>query len=130
MREEIYITIVMFAVSIAGSIWKKNDRKWGVLFMFLASVAGSLTAGMGIRFREIVEGPYALLDAALSVCCASIFVWLFYCCGGFENIYNSICKIKNKTLKAFAVLLFIAMPAALTGFAAASVLTTGKIVAV
>lgn len=129
MREEIIITLVMFIVSAAGSIWKKNDRKWGVLFMFIACIAGSLVAGMGIRFREIVEGPYALLDAALSVCCASIFVWLFYCAGCFENIFNSIAKIKNNVVKAFAVLLFIAMPAALTGFAAASVLTTGKIVA-
>lgn len=129
MREEIYIAIVMFVVSAAGSIWKKNDKKWGVLFMFLASVAGSLVAGMGIRFREIVEGPFGMLDSALSVCCASVFVWLLYSNGTFDYMYGTISKIKNKTLKAFAVLLFIALPAALTGFVTSSILTTGKIVA-
>ncbi len=74
MREEVIIAIVMFAISVAGSIWKKNDKKWSVIFLIVAAVAGSLVAGMGIRFREIVEGPYALIDSALSVCCASVFV--------------------------------------------------------
>ena len=129
MREEIYIAIVMFVIAIAGSVWKKNDMKWSVFFMFVASVAGSLTAGMGVRFREIVEGPFGLLDTALSVCTASVFVWLMYSSGSFDMLFNSICKIKNRTLKAFAVLLYIALPAALTGFATSSVLTTGKKVA-
>lgn len=129
MREEILIAIVMFAVTIAGSVWKRNDRKWSVLFLLLASVAGSLVAGMGVRFREIVEGPFGFLDVSLSVVCASIFVWLCYVGGTFNAMFSGISKIRNSLLKAAATLLFIALPAALTGFAMASVLTTGKIVA-
>lgn len=128
MREEILIAAVMVAISVIGSVWKKNDRKWSVVFLLAAAVAGSLVAGMGIRFREIVEGPFGFLDSSLNVVCASIFVWLLYIGGCFDSIFASITKIRNRVVKSFAVLLFIALPAALTGFTMASVLTTGKIV--
>lgn len=128
MREEILIAAVMIAISVIGSEWKKNDRKWSVVFLLAAAVAGSLVAGMGIRFREIVEGPFGFLDSSLNVVCASVFVWLLYVGGCFDSLFAPITKIKNRVVKSFAVLLFIALPAALTGFTMASVLTTGKIV--
>lgn len=128
MREEILIAIVMFAISIIGSVWKRNDRKWSVVFLLAAAVAGSLVAGMGVRFREIVEGPFGFLDSSLNVVCASMFVWLLYAGGVFDAMFASISKIKNNAVKSFAVLLFIALPAAFTGFAMSSILTTGKIV--
>lgn len=128
MREEILIAAVMIAISVIGSVWKKNDRKWSVVFLLVAAVAGSLVAGMGIRFREIVEGPFGFLDSSLNVVCASVFVWLLYVGGCFDSLFAPITKIKNRVVKSFAVLLFIALPAALTGFTMASVLTTGKIV--
>lgn len=128
MREEILIFAVMFAISILGSIFTKNSRKASVAFLLLGALAGSLVAGMGIRFREIVEGPFAFLDSALSICCASLFVYIINEAGVFKGILESVSKIKNTYLKSFAVLLFIAFPAMLCGFATASVLTTGKLV--
>lgn len=128
MREEILIAAVMIAISVIGSVWKKNDRKWSVVFLLAATVVGSLVAGMGIRFREIVEGPFGFLDSSLNVVCASVFVWLLYVGGCFDSLFAPITKIKNRVVKSVAVLLFIALPAALTGFTMASVLTTGKIV--
>ena len=118
----------MFLISIGGSVATRNDRKWSVFFLFLAAVAGSLVAGMGIRFREIVEGPFGFLDSMLCVCAASVLVMLLDRSGAFAYLADRLFSIKNTTLKAFAVLLFIALPAMLTGFAGSSLLTTGKLV--
>ncbi len=128
MREEIYVALVMFAISIAGSIATKNNKKWSVFFLFLASVVGSLTAGMGIRFREIVEGPFGFLDSLLCVFAATLFVFCLNKSGAFELLFKKISGVKNSVLKAFLVLFFVALPSMLTGFAGASILTTGKLV--
>lgn len=128
MREEVLVAIVMFAISIAGSVATKNDRKWSVLFLLLASVAGSLAAGMGVRFREIVEGPFGFLDSMLCVCCATVFVSALDRSGAFRLLFARFCAIRNRVLKAFAMLFLIALPAMLTGFAGASLLTTGRLV--
>lgn len=128
MRNELIVAIVMFLISIGGSIATKNDKKWSVLFLFLAAVAGSLAAGMGIRFREIVEGPFGFLDSMLCVCSASVLVAVLDRAGAFVLLYSKISKIRCSVLKSFMVLFFIALPAMLTGFASASLLTTGKLV--
>ena len=128
MREEIYVALVMIAISIGGSIATKNDKKWSVFFLFLAAVAGSLTAGMGIRFREIVEGPFGFLDSLLCVFSASLLVACLNKSGAFALLFKKIAAIKCSVLKAFAVLFFVALPAMLTGFAGASILTTGALV--
>ena len=128
MRNELIVAIVMFLISIGGSIATKNDKKWSVLFLFLAAVAGSLAAGMGIRFREIVEGPFGFLDSMFCVCAASILVAVLDRAGAFVLFYSKISKIRCSVLRAFMVLFFIALPAMLTGFASASLLTTGKLV--
>ena len=128
MREEIYVALVMFVISIGGSIATKNNKKWSVFFLFLASVAGSLTAGMGIRFREIVEGPFGFLDSLLCVFSASLLVACLNKSGAFDLLFKKITAIKCCVLKAFAVLFFVAIPSMLTGFASASILTTGKLV--
>ena len=128
MRNELIVAIVMFLISIGGSIAMKNDKKWSVLFLFLAAVAGSLVAGMGIRFREIVEGPFGFLDSMLCVCAASVLVAVLDRSGAFVLLYSKISRIRCGVLRAFLVLFFIALPAMLTGFASASLLTTGKLI--
>ena len=128
MREEIYVALVMFVISIGGSIATKNNKKWSVLFLFLAAVAGSLTAGMGVRFREIVEGPFGFLDSLLCVFSASLLVFCLNKSGAFELLFKKIATVKNSVLKAFLVLFFVSLPSMLTGFAGASILTTGKLV--
>ena len=128
MRNELIVAIVMFLISIGGSIAMKNDKKWSVLFLFLAAVAGSLAAGMGVRFREIVEGPFGFLDSMLCVCAASVLVAVLDRAGAFVLLYAKISKIRCSILRSFLILFFIALPAMLTGFASASLLTTGKLV--
>ena len=94
MRNEIVVALVMFLISIGGSVATRNDKKWSVFFLFLASVAGSLAAGMGIRFREIVEGPFGFLDSMLCVCCASVLVATLDRSGAFSFLFDRICGIK------------------------------------
>lgn len=128
MREEILVALVMIAISIGGSIATKNNKRWSVFFLFIAAVAGSLTAGMGIRFREIVEGPFGFLDSLLCVFSASLLVFCLNKSGAFDLLFNKIASMRNSILKAFLVLFFVAIPSMLTGFASASILTTGKLV--
>ena len=128
MREEYLVALVMFAVLIIGQIVTKNEKKWAAVFLLLASVAGSLAAGMGIRFREIVEGPFGFLDAALSVACAAVFTGLLYRTGFFEKLLKKILRIRSAGLKSILLLLFIALPGMFTGLASLSVFTTGKLV--
>lgn len=128
MREEILIAIVMLGISIIGSVITRNDKKWSVAFLLLAAVAGSLTAGMGVRFREIVEGPFGFLDSALCICAAAVFVGILNHAGAFDALLDAISRLRCKTAKALLVLLVIALPAMLTGLASVSVLTTGTLV--
>lgn len=111
-----------------GSVITKNRKEWSVFFLFLSSVVGSLVSGMGIRAREIVEGSFGFLDAGLSIVSATLFVFLFYKAGGFLYVFSLISKVKNKVVRAFLVLFFIAFPSSLTGFPLASVMTTGVVV--
>ncbi|MBR1582583.1 MAG: TRAP transporter large permease subunit [Spirochaetales bacterium] len=128
MRNELIVAIVMFLISIGGSIATKNDKKWSVLFLFIAALAGSLVAGMGVRFREIVEGPFGFLDSMLCVCAASVLVAVLDRSGAFVLLYSKISKVRFGVLRAFLILFFIALPSMLTGFATSSLLTTGKLV--
>ena len=107
MREEVIVLCVMASIVLIGSVITKNRREWSVVFLLLASVAGSLVSGMGIRVREIVEGPFGFLDAALSITAATLFVFLLYKAGGLDYIYSHISRVKNRVVKALLTLFFI-----------------------
>ena len=127
MRHELIIFLVMACIAAGGSLLTKNDRKWTPLILLIAAVAGSLTAGMGVRFREIVEGPFAFLDSAMWIFMATIFVWLLYKVGFFHDWFASLLGIRSRTLRAFALMFFLVLPGMLSGLASLSVLTTGRI---
>lgn len=128
MREEVIVFLVMAAIILIGSVITKNRREWSVVFLLISSAAGCLVSGMGIRVREIVEGAFGFLDAALSIAAGTLFVFLFYKAGGFQFVYNRIATIKNRVVKALLTLIFIAFPSSLTGFPLSSLMTTGVIV--
>lgn len=127
MRNEIIVAAVMIGISLIGSVVTRNDKKWATVILLAAALAGSLVSGMGIRFREIVEGPFAFIDSALCICMASIFIGLLNKTGTFERMLSLICRIKSCFLKSLALTLFIALPAMLTGFYSASIMTTGAL---
>jgi TRAP-type C4-dicarboxylate transport system permease large subunit len=128
MRNEILTLIIMVLVCIIGALFSRRDRKWAPVILLVASVAGSLACGMGIRFREIVEGPFGLLDSALSVCSGAVLFYLFHELGTLDVIFNHICRIQSRLLKSFAVLFFLALPGMFSGSAAFSIMTSGVIV--
>lgn len=128
MREEVLIALVMSLILLVGNYFTKNDKRAAAIFLVVASIVGSLVAKMGIRFREIVEGPFAFLDSALLMVCGSIFFFLIYQYGILKLILNKVLSFKNKFLRSILLVCFIAFPAMLSGFAGLSIATSGRLV--
>ena len=125
MREEYLLALLMLGLVAAVEICTRNHPKWWAPALLLAAVAGSLVAGMGLRFREIVEGPFGFLDALLPCVVAMIFLRVLKDGGAWDRLFARL-QGKSPLLTSFGMLLFLALPGMLTGFAAASVLMSAK----
>jgi len=125
MREEYLLALVMLGVAAVFEIVTRNKPKWWAPALLLAAVAGSLAAGMGLRFREIVEGPFGFLDALLPCVVAMIFLRTLKDSGAWEELFARL-QGKSPLLTSFGMLLFLALPGMLTGFATASVLMSAR----
>ena len=121
MREEYLLALLMLGAVAVVEICTRNHPKWWAPALLLAAVAGSLVAGMGIRCREIVEGPFGFLDALLPCVVAMIFLRVLKDGGAWDLLFARL-QGKSPLLTSFGMLLFLALPGMLTGFAAASVL--------
>ena len=125
MREEYLLALLMLGLVAAVEICTRNHPKWWTPALLLAAVAGSLAAGMGIRFREIVEGPFGFLDALLPCVVAMIFLRTLKDGGAWDLLFTKL-QGKSPLLTSVGMLLFLALPGMLTGFAAASVLMSAR----
>ena len=125
MREEYLLALLMLGLVAVVEICTRNHPKWWAPALLLAAVAGSLVAGMGLRFREIVEGPFGFLDALLPCVVAMIFLRVLKDGGAWDRLI-ALLQGKSPLLTSFGMLLFLALPGMLTGFAAASVLMSAK----
>ena len=125
MREEYLLALLMLGLVAVVEICTRNHPKWWAPALLLAAVAGSLVAGMGLRFREIVEGPFGFLDALLPCVVAMIFLRVLKDGGAWDRLF-ALLQGKSPLLTSFGMLLFLALPGMLTGFAAASVLMSAK----
>ena len=125
MREEYLLALLMLGLVAVVEICTRNHPKWWAPALLLAAVAGSLVAGMGIRCREIVEGPFGFLDALLPCVVAMIFLRVLKDGGAWDRLFARL-QGKSPLLTSFGMLLFRALPGMLTGFAAASVLMSAK----
>ena len=125
MREEYLLALLMLGLVAAVEICTRNHPKWWTPALLLAAVAGSLAAGMGIRFREIVEGPFGFLDALLPCVVAMIFLRTLKDGGAWDLLFAKL-QGRSPLLTSFGILIFLALPGMLTGFAAASVLMSAK----
>ena len=125
MREEYLLALLMLGLVAVVEICTRNHPKWWAPALLLAAVAGSLVAGMGLRFREIVEGPFGFLDALLPCVVAMIFLRVLKDGGAWDQLF-ALLQGKSPLLTSFGMLLFLALPGMLTGFAAASVLMSAK----
>ena len=125
MREEYLLALLMLGLVAVVEICTRNHPNWWAPALLLAAIGGSLAAGMGIRFREIVEGPFGFLDALLPCVVAMIFLRVLKDSGAWDLLFAKL-QGKSSLLTSFGMLLFLALPGMLTGFAAASVLMSAR----
>ena len=125
MREEYLLALLMLGLVAVVEIITRNHPRWWAPALLLAAVAGSLAAGMGLRFREIVEGPFGFLDALLPCLVAMVFLRALKDGGAWDALLPRLVG-KSPLFSGFGALLFLALPGMLTGFASASVLMSAK----
>jgi len=127
---EAYLLVFVLLVVVAvASVFFKGRMAMVTPIIFLACAVVTLVAQMGVRIREIVEGPFAYLDGAMWILCGAMFCWMLYENGTFQYIFQKIAAHKrHNVLQLFILVLFIALPGMLTGIAGVSILTTGVIV--
>ena len=125
MREEYLLALLMLGLVAVGEILTRNHPRWWAPVLLLAALAGSLAAGMGIRFREIVEGPSGFLDALLPCVVAMVFLRVLKDNGAWDRLLYRL-QGKSSLLTSFGMLLYLALPGMLTGFATASVLLSAR----
>lgn len=125
MREEYLLALLMLGLVAVVEIVTRNSPRWWAPALLLAALAGSLAAGMGVRFREIVEGPFGFLDALLPCVLGMVFLRVLKDSGAWERLFRLL-QGKAPLPSSFGMLLFLALPGMLTGFATASVLMSAR----
>ena len=82
---------------------------------------------MGVRFREMVEGPFGFLDSALWIVCAMVFLRVLKDNGAWDRLFEALTSGKRPVLNSFGLLFFLALPGMLTGCASAGVLLSAPL---
>lgn len=120
------LLLMVFVLVSAACVFLKNKSGFIAASMFGVCAAASLVSGLGLRVREIVEGPFAFLDIAMWSLCAAVFMALLYHNGTLSYL---LAKITGKKRAPFflhlLLMLFIAIPGMFTGTMTASLATTG-----
>lgn len=128
LAEAYLLLFVLLVIVAAASVFFKSRISMVTPIIFAACAVVTLVAQMGVRVREIVEGPFAYLDNAMWILCGAMFSYLLYENGTFQYIFQKLAARKRSpVLQLFLLVLFIAIPGMLTGIAAVSILTTGLI---
>ena len=126
LTESLLLLVVLVAIVAVASVFFKSRMTWVTPVVFLGCAVVSLVAGMGIKIREIVEGPFAYLDSSMQILAGAAFCGLLYKNGTFEYLFNKIiAKKRGAVLQMLLLVLFIALPGMITGSALVSVATTG-----
>lgn len=121
------LVVLLAVVAVAGVCFKSRMTRVTPV-VFLACALVTLAAGMGIKLREIVEGPFAYLDNSMQILCGAAFCAVLYANGTFNFLFGKIvAKKRNAALQLLLLALFIGLPGMLTGTALVSVATTGTI---
>ncbi len=125
MREEYLLALLMLGLVAVVEIVTRNRPRWWAAALLLAALAGSLAAGMGVRFREIVEGPFGFLDALLPCVLGMVFLRVMKDSGAWNRLFLLL-QGKSSLLSGCGMLLFLALPGMITGFATAAVLMSAR----
>lgn len=129
MTETFIVLYLVLGIVAAACLFFRNDETKIAPVIFAAAAAGALAAGMGLRIRELVEGPFAYLDSVLTVMTGMIFVMMLMDNGTLALLLEKInAKKRSPVAQTLLLILLIALPGIFTGTATACVLTTGTIV--
>lgn len=127
---EIYLILAaVFLVIGAASIALKKKTGYMPVVILGAAFIAPLIAGMGFRFREVVEGSFAYLDTVMWMLCGGLLTALLYQNGTFNYLLDRwMRKDRSPFVRMTGLLLLVAIPGMLTGSALASVASTGVLV--
>lgn len=126
LTEAYLLLIVLLAIVAVASVFFKSRVTWVTPVIFGACAVVTLVAGMGIRIREITEGPFVYLDTSMQVLCGAAFCFLMYQNGTFQYIFRKIvAKKRGSVLQLLLLVLFIGLPGMITGTIGVSLATTG-----
>ena len=90
LTEPLLLLIVLLAIVAVASVFFKSRMTWVTPVVFLACAVVTLVAGMGIKIREIVEGPFVYLDSSMQILTGAAFCYLMYKNVTFEFLFNKI----------------------------------------
>jgi len=126
LTEPILLLIVLCAIVAVASVFFKSRMTWVTPVVFLACAVVTLVAGMGIKIREIVEGPFVYLDSSMQILTGAAFCYLMYKNGTFQFLFDKIVAKKRAAfVQMLLLVLFIALPGMISGSALVCVATTG-----
>ena len=129
LTEPLLLLLVMVAIVAVASVFFKSRMTWVTPVVFLACAVVTLVAGMGIKIREIVEGPFVYLDSSMQILTGAAFCYLLYKNGTFEYLFNKIvAKKRGGFVQMLLLVLFIGLPGMISGSALVCVATTGMMV--
>ena len=120
--------IVMVVVFLLGCFLCKLPVS---ISMVLASIAGTLVAGLGVPVAQLAEGMFSYVDTILVISTAMIFMKVIQECGTLDAICSVIVEKFHKVpaIMLILIMLIIMFPGMITGSSTASVLTAGAIMA-
>lgn len=126
LTEPILLLLLLAAIVAVASVCFKSRMTWVTPVVFVACAVVTLAAGMGIKFREIVEGPFVFLDSAMQILTGAAFCCLMYKNGTFTYLFDKIItKKRGNFLQMLFLVLFIGLPGMISGSALVCVATTG-----
>lgn len=127
--QNVYLLLgIPLAVIAAGSVLLRKKGEYMPAVIFACALAVPLLAGMGLRVREAVEGPFAYLDNVLAILCAALFCALLADNGTFEALLARwLRRPCAPWLRLAGLLLIIAIPGMLSGSALVAAATCGAL---
>ena len=88
LTEPILLLVVLMAIVAVASVFFKGRMTCVTPVVFVGCAVITLIAGMGIKIREIVEGPFVYLDSSMQILTGAAFCYLMYKNGTFEYLFN------------------------------------------
>jgi len=123
-----WILLIMLAVFVACAMFLKVPTG---ISLIVAAMAGSLSGGMGLPLRHLVEGAFTYIDPILIIATAMVFMASLEESGALGTLSRGLLigLHRHPVMLVTGLTVFIMFPGMITGQSTATVLTTGAIAA-